>query len=103
MIGIRPGGSREGANEHLSATIVTTVGQTRNAVIVWAADAVISVGESWETLSEIAVAKCRGGIPVVSLNGWPIVATDGSEVPGGIVHVDNAEAAVSTALAGISG
>lgn len=102
VIGIRPAGSREGANEHLSATIVTNLGEARNAVIVWSADAVISVGGSWGTLSEVALAKRRGDIPVVCLNGWRIVGGDGSEVPG-IAHVDSAEVAVSTALAGITG
>ena len=46
VIGIRPDGSTGGANEHLSAVIVTTLGEARNAVIAWSADAVISVGGS---------------------------------------------------------
>lgn len=50
----------------LSAVIVTNLGEARNAVIVWSADAVIAIGGSWGTLSEIALAKRRGDSPC-----WP--------------------------------
>ncbi|GII25374.1 TIGR00725 family protein [Planosporangium mesophilum] len=97
VIGIRPGDSREGAAPDLSATIVTNMGEARNAVIVWSADAVIAVGGSWGTLSEVALAKRRGGIPVVSLGGWRVLDRDGRPVPG-IDVVDTPEAAVELAL-----
>lgn len=72
VIGVRPGDSAEGASRDLSAVIVTNLGEARNAVIVWSADALIAVGGSWGTLSEIALAKRRGGIPVVGLGGWQL-------------------------------
>ncbi|RZU52657.1 hypothetical protein EV385_4532 [Krasilnikovia cinnamomea] len=97
VIGIRPGNSREGASPDLTATIVTNMGEARNAIIVWSADAVISVGGSWGTLSEIALAKRRGNIPVVCLAGWSLVDKDGASVPG-LHSVDTPQEAVDMVL-----
>jgi uncharacterized protein (TIGR00725 family) len=97
VVGIRPGPDRQGASPDLSVTIVTNLGEARNAVIVWSADAVIAVGGSWGTLSEVALAKRRGGVPVFVLDGWRVVAADGSSVDG-ISYVDSPEEAVNRAL-----
>ncbi|WP_369375098.1 TIGR00725 family protein [Promicromonospora sp. Populi] len=80
VIGIRPGATRDDANPDLSAVLVTNMGEARNAILVWSADAVIVVGGSWGTLSELALAK-RRGVPVVSLGGWQILDADGNPVP----------------------
>lgn len=98
VIGIRPSADRDGASPDLSAVVVTNMGEARNAIIVWSADAVIVVGGSWGTLSELALARRRGDVPVVSIGGWRVVAADGSEVPG-IAHVATAAEAVKHALA----
>jgi uncharacterized protein (TIGR00725 family) len=90
VIGVVPG---ERSSLDLSATIATNMGQARNAIIVCSADAVIAIGGSWGTLSEIALAKRHGGIPVVALGGWRVLGPDG-EVPG-IEHVDSPAAAVA--------
>ena len=82
VIGIRPNDTRDGASADLDAIIVTNLGEARNAVIVWSADAVIVVGGSWGTLSELALAKRRGGIPVVSIGGWRLLDNAGNPVPG---------------------
>lgn len=97
VIGIRPDGSREGATPDLTATIVTNLGEARNAVIVWSADAVISIGGSWGTLSELALAMRRGETPVVALGGWKVVTMDGDLVPG-IQYVTSPGEAVNVAL-----
>ncbi|MFC3736942.1 SLOG cluster 4 domain-containing protein [Paractinoplanes deccanensis] len=97
VIGVRPNDSREGASPDLSATIVTNMGEARNAIIVWSADAVISIGGSWGTLSEVALAMRRGDVPVFTLGGWRVVQADGEHVPG-IRYVDTPEAAVGEAL-----
>lgn len=81
VIGVVPGDSAADANPDLSAVIVTNLGEARNAVIVWSADAVIAVGGSWGTLSEIALAKRRGGVPVVTLGGWTVLDADGHPLP----------------------
>jgi len=97
VVGIRPGGDREGAGPDLSVTVVTNLGEARNAVIVWSADAVIAVGGSWGTLSEVALAMRRGGVPVVVVDGWRVVGPDGGAVPG-VRYADSAEDAVKQAL-----
>jgi len=96
VIGILPGKSRMGANEHLSAAVATGMGQARNAVLVTSADAVIVIGGSWGTLSELALAM-RLGIPVISLGGWAVLAADGTPMPG-IDHQPDPEAAVGRAV-----
>ncbi|MGH3829184.1 MAG: LOG family protein [Pseudonocardiaceae bacterium] len=101
VVGIRPNDTREGASPDLSVTLVTNMGQARNAIIVWSADAVIVVGGSWGTLSEVALAKRRGGVPVISLGGWRLLDKDGQPVPG-IEHVETPEEAVEKALVGQS-
>jgi uncharacterized protein (TIGR00725 family) len=101
VVGIRPSGTREGASSDLSAIIVTNMGEARNAIIVCSADAVIVVGGSWGTLSEVALAERRGGVPVVSLGGWRVVDEEGRPVPG-IEHVETVEAAVGRALEGMT-
>jgi len=99
VVGIRPNDTREGASPDLSVTLVTNMGEARNAIIVWSADAVIVVGGSWGTLSEVALAQRRGGVPVISLGGWRILDQDGQQVSG-IEHVKTPEEAVEKALAG---
>ncbi|NLT56132.1 MAG: TIGR00725 family protein [Actinomycetales bacterium] len=100
-VGVRADDDRDGAPSDLTATLTTNLGQARNAVIVWSADAVIAVGGSWGTLSEIALALRRGGVPVVSLGGWGVTDADGRPVPG-ILDAGTPEEAVDLALAGIT-
>src|SRR5512137_843659 len=68
-VGILPG--TEGGNPYLDITIRTGLGHARNVVVVLSADAVIAVGGSHGTLSEIAIAL-RTGRPVYGLNTWEI-------------------------------
>ncbi|MBT8226834.1 MAG: TIGR00725 family protein [Dactylosporangium sp.] len=97
VVGVRPAGNRDGASPDLSVTLVTNMGEARNAIIVWSADAVIVVGGSWGTLSELALARRRGEVPVVCLGGWRVLDQRGDPVPG-IDHVDTPDAAVDLAL-----
>lgn len=97
VIGIRPGPTKDDAGPDLSAVLVTNMGEARNAILVWSADAVIVVGGSWGTLSELALAE-RRGVPVVSLGGWRVVDRDGLPVPGSPPDAATAEDAVAFAL-----
>jgi uncharacterized protein (TIGR00725 family) len=99
VVGIRPDAGREAGAADTSVTVVTNLGQARNAVLVWSADAVIAVGGSWGTLSEVALALRRGGVPVVWLHGWRIADRDGAAPPG-ITYVDTPEAAARAAKRG---
>ncbi|MFC6345045.1 TIGR00725 family protein, partial [Nocardioides hankookensis] len=49
----------------------TGLGELRNGLLVRAADAVVAVGCSWGTLSEIALAR-RTGVPLVLLDPWEL-------------------------------
>jgi len=80
VVGVRPGATREDANPDLDIVLATNMGEARNAILVWSADAVIVVGGSWGTLSELALAR-RRGVPAISIGGWQIVDADGEPVP----------------------
>lgn len=70
-IGLLPGADRTEAHPALAYALPTGLGELRNGLLVRAADAVVAVGGSWGTLSEIALAV-RTGRPVVSLLGWDL-------------------------------
>jgi hypothetical protein len=63
---------------------------------------VIAVGGSWGTLSEVALAMRRGGVPVVTLGGWQIRDATGRPVSG-VVSVESPEAAVEAVLTRLGG
>ena len=70
-VGILPGDKREAANPYVQIPVVTGIGYARNVAVVRSAQAVIAVGGSYGTLSEIAHAR-QGGIPVIGLSTWSL-------------------------------
>jgi uncharacterized protein (TIGR00725 family) len=82
VVGVLSGADRADAHPDLTAAVATGMGQARNPVIVGSADAVIVVGGSWGTLSELAHAMRRGTVPVVQLGGWRLFDAEGRPVPG---------------------
>lgn len=69
-VGILPGTEAAAANPWIRIPLPTGMGEARNALVVRAAEAVVAVGGSWGTLSEIALAaKMR--IPVGLLRTPP--------------------------------
>jgi uncharacterized protein (TIGR00725 family) len=82
VVGILSGADRTAAHPGLTAAVVTGMGQARNAIIVNSADAVIVIGGSWGTLSELAMALRRGTIPVIQLGGWHLTDADDRPVQG---------------------
>jgi len=70
-IGVLPGDSRRAANPYVQIPVVTGMGYARNVVVVKSAQAVIAIGGSYGTLSEIAHAL-QNGIPVIGLNTWSL-------------------------------
>jgi uncharacterized protein (TIGR00725 family) len=79
-IGILPGESRADANQWIDHVVLTGIGHARNFAVAASGDAVISVGGSWGTLSEIAFAKLLGR-PVVTLDGWELEGVDRVATP----------------------
>jgi uncharacterized protein (TIGR00725 family) len=70
-IGILPGEDSLSANPHVQIAIATGMGYARNIAVAKSAGAVIAVGGSYGTLSEIGYAL-QGGIPVIGLGTWSL-------------------------------
>jgi uncharacterized protein (TIGR00725 family) len=97
-VGILPGRGHGEGNGYLSVELPTGLGEMRNALVVGAAQAVIAIGGSWGTLSEIALAM-RTGTPVFAIGGWPAGAPGGDRPR----SVGSAAEAVTLALAAARG
>ena len=80
VVGLLPGDRASDGNQHLSVALPTGLGQMRNAVLVNSVDAVIAVGASTGTLSEVAWAL-RSRTPVIWLRGWQITDESGARLP----------------------
>ena len=87
-VAILPGVVRAAASPGHSVVLPTGMGEMRNALLVRSADAVLAIGGSWGTLSEVALAA-RTGVPVVTI-GTDLPAFAGPEVQ----VAESAEAAV---------
>jgi hypothetical protein len=70
-IGIIPGDNRQAANPYVQIPIVTGLGEARNVIVVKSVQAIIAIGGSYGTLSEISHAL-KNGIPVIGLNTWSL-------------------------------
>lgn len=79
-VGLLPGSSRAQGNAFLSVALPTGLGELRNGLVVRSADAVIVVGGSWGTLSEMALAV-RTNKPTIVISGWEVRAPDKSNNP----------------------
>jgi uncharacterized protein (TIGR00725 family) len=98
-IGILPGRSAREANHYVDIPIVTTMGFSRNVIVVNTGQAVISIGGAFGTLSEIAHAL-GDGIPVIGLSTWQLsVKGDGDPIIEGIIVASDPVDAVEKALA----
>jgi uncharacterized protein (TIGR00725 family) len=96
-VGVLPGASDEGASPDLTVAIPSDLGEARNNVLIQGCHALIVVGGSWGTLSELALGMRRGGIPVIVIGGWQLSTADGRPVDG--PHVANTpEEAVNMAF-----
>ncbi len=94
-IGILPGDSAKAANPYVQIPIVTSIGYARNVAVVKSAQAVIAIGGSYGTLSEIAHAR-QSDIPVIGLNTWAL-SRNGQE-DNSIILAQNPTEAVNKAL-----
>ena len=77
-VAILPGVDRADASPGHAIVLPTGMGEMRNALLVRSADAVLAIGGSWGTLSEVALAA-RTGVPVVTI-GTDLPAFAGPEV-----------------------
>ncbi len=94
-IGILPGENRHDANRYVQIPIVTGMGYARNVAVVKSAQAVIAIGGSYGTLSEIGHA-IQSGIPVIGIDTW--LLNKGGKVNSSIITAENAADAVEKAF-----
>ena len=94
-IGILPGESRQAANPYIQIPIVTGMGYARNVIVVKSAQAVIAIGGSYGTLSEISHAL-QSGIQVIGLNTWAL--SKNGQQDNSIISAQNPTEAVDKAL-----
>jgi uncharacterized protein (TIGR00725 family) len=94
-VGILPGQDSSTANPWVDVPVVTGIGEARNAAVVKSAQAVIAVGGSYGTLSEIAYAL-KSEIPVIGLNTWSLSLNGRQD--DSIVRVQSAVQAVNKAI-----
>ena len=95
VVGVLPGFTRADANRWVTIPIVTGMDQARNVVLVRSCDAVVAVGGSYGTLSEIALAL-KLGVPVVGLGTWRLVRPNARRIP--LIRARTPEDAVRMAL-----
>jgi uncharacterized protein (TIGR00725 family) len=95
VVGVLPTLSPADANEHVTYAVATGIGHARNLAVVASGDAVIAVGGSWGTLSEIAYAR-KLDRPVVALQSWPLRDRAGTDL--GVAEAETAADAVKAAL-----
>ena len=101
-IGILPGRAAAEANSYVDIPIVTSMGYSRNVIVVHTGEAVIAVGGAYGTLSEIGHAL-SDGIPVVGLKTWPLTTNgDGVDIGGSILLAESPADAVDKALAAVA-
>ena len=94
-IGILPGENRRDANSYVQFPIATGMGYARNAIVVKSAQAVIAIGGSYGTLSEIGYAL-QNGIPVIGLGTWSLAKNGKADKS--IILAKNAADAVALAF-----
>jgi uncharacterized protein (TIGR00725 family) len=97
VVGILSGRDRISANPNLTIAIPTGLAEARNAIIALAGDAVVVVGGSWGTLSELALAM-RNGKKVVQIGGWRLTDTTGNPIEGVVYAQTPQEAIAATGL-----
>ncbi|GGU46263.1 LOG family protein [Nocardioides albus] len=102
VVGVRPGPDSDDANDYLDVVLATNMGESRNAILIWSPDAVIVIGGSPGTLSELALGMHRP-VPVITLGGWKLTTADGEPVPNEPPTASTPEEAVQLALSWTTG
>jgi len=94
-IGILPGTNRADANDYVQIPVVTGIGYARNVIVVKSSQAVIAIGGSYGTLTEIGYAL-QNVIPVIGLGTWSL--SKHGETNSSIIQAESAADAVAMAI-----
>jgi uncharacterized protein (TIGR00725 family) len=86
-IGILPGTTRAEANEWIDHVVMTGLGHLRNGVVAATGDAVIAVGGSHGTLTEIGFARIFGRPVVILEPGLDVEGVPRATTPAGAVDL----------------
>jgi|GraSoiStandDraft_2_1057267.scaffolds.fasta_scaffold316929_2 uncharacterized protein (TIGR00725 family) len=84
-IGLLPGIEPDDANPHVTVRIATGIGEARNAIIARAGFCIVAIGNSYGTLSEVAL-----GLQF----GRRVFGLCGAARLDGVLHCDDADAAI---------
>lgn len=98
-VGILPGNDVSEGNPYLTIALPTGLGEARNALVARAGQAMIAIGGSYGTLSEIALAL-KAGRKVIGLETWS--ASDHAEGELGLWPAKDAAEAVKMAFAEVN-
>jgi uncharacterized protein (TIGR00725 family) len=93
-IGLLPGTDAAEANDHVRVAIATGIGEARNALIARASFALVCIGDSFGTLSEVALGRHFGKL---------VVGLEGAANVDGVVHVGSADDAVERVMFAVLG
>ncbi len=74
-VGVLPGREPGEANPWIALPLPTGMGEGRNVLVARFSEALVAVGGSWGTLSEIALAR-KVGRPVILLGDGPVPGLD---------------------------
>ena len=85
-IGLLPEADPATANPFVSVAIATGIGEARNALIARASFCLIAIGDSFGTLSEVALGRQFGKL---------VIGLEGAAGVDGVQHVDTAREAVA--------
>lgn len=91
-IGMLPEIDTKSANRYVTIPIATGIGEARNVLVARAGFCLVAIGDSYGTLSEVALGL-QFGRPVIGLSG-------AAQVPG-VRHLDGVDAAIDS-IAGIA-
>ncbi len=84
-IGLLPGMEPDDANPHVTVRMATGIGEARNAIIARAGFCIVAIGNSYGTLSEVAL-----GLQF----GRRVFGLCGAARLDGVMHCDAADAAI---------
>jgi hypothetical protein len=93
-VGLLPEPEPSQANPFVSVAIATGIGEARNALIARASFCLIAIGDSYGTLSEVALGRQFHKL---------VIGMEGAAQIDGVVHVENTQSAVERVAMAVLG
>lgn len=93
-IGVLPDADVEHANPFVTIALATGIGEARNALVARASFCLVAIGDSYGTLSEVALGRQFGKL---------VVGLEGAAKVDGVVHVDTPATAVAKVAEAVLG